>query len=236
MSSRDNGSPPRGKRSQSFTPGPRAQRSPAGGARPIGGGGLMEPMSLEPEALEELEELEDLGADALSDPDDGPAFVVLVEGAPPRWFVANADDLTIGRGGEADIPVGHKTVSRQRNHARVNGATSFGLKVIKSPNPAEAIAATSQTKLLCELFHFRIEGRHNTGSGTQVCVFAEVALVVFERCDRGKSQRFVNIPVQLETATGIFNSQRCASVIVASPGIAIGVTIAKAITPRTSPV
>lgn len=113
MSSRDNGSPPRGPRSESFTPGARSPRTPAGGVRPIGGAPSLEPIHLEPEALEELDDFEDLGADALSDPDDGPAFVVLVEGAPPRWFVANDEDLSIGRGGEADIPVGHKTVSRQ---------------------------------------------------------------------------------------------------------------------------
>jgi|GEM_PF-1273651 len=114
MSSDDTGKPPRPAphgRSQTFTPPARGARP--GGARGFGGGGLMEPIQLEPEALEEIEDLEEFDVEDLRDPDDGPAFVVLIEGEDPRWFVVDDDDLSIGRGAEADIPVSHKTVSRQ---------------------------------------------------------------------------------------------------------------------------
>jgi len=72
---------------------------------------------LDAAALEAFEEPETLDVEALSDPDEGPAFVVLIDGSAPRWFVADTADLTIGRGQEADILVGHQTVSRK--HASI---------------------------------------------------------------------------------------------------------------------
>ena len=98
-----------GPRSEPFTPGAKP-------ARRLGQEALA-PVDLGMEHLQPLDEISQL--EPLDDDGSRPAIVVLVDGEPPRFFelTDEDDELSVGRGGDADVPIPHKTVSRQ--HARI---------------------------------------------------------------------------------------------------------------------
>jgi len=124
--SSDDTNKPGGPRSEPFIPGARPVRG-------FGQGGL-EPLDLGMDAIQPLDEISDL--QPLDDDGPRPAFVVLVDGEPPRFFelTEEDDELSLGRGGDADVPIPHKTVSRQHARLAVEPGEGVILEDMESDN------------------------------------------------------------------------------------------------------